>query len=152
MALKHFPLKQIDEAHQVIACDGHQPRDGARRWYAMERLRRRGGALPSCRPLRYDFQTAGEPAASQPPPHFGTVSAAAGPEAIEKSEVTLQRTLPRPEDVGPLPADNLPDQLPTLAGPSDDFLDRLVHNAYRIELKGGSLRKQKQPAHDQAVS
>lgn len=38
---------------------------------------------------------------------------------------------------------------PTVA---DAILDRLVHNAYRIELKGESLRKQKQPAQDQAVS
>ncbi|MEY9136506.1 DNA replication protein DnaC [Bradyrhizobium diazoefficiens] len=34
----------------------------------------------------------------------------------------------------------------------DAILDRLVHNAYRIELKGESLRKQKQPAQDQPVS
>ncbi|MDH2348386.1 ATP-binding protein, partial [Bradyrhizobium sp. SSUT77] len=38
---------------------------------------------------------------------------------------------------------------PTIA---DAILDRLVHNAYRIELKGESLRKQKQPAQDQPVS
>jgi hypothetical protein len=38
---------------------------------------------------------------------------------------------------------------PTIA---DAILDRLVHNAYRIELKGDSLRKQKQPAQDQPVS
>ena len=38
---------------------------------------------------------------------------------------------------------------PTIA---DAILDRLVHNAYRIELKGESLRKQKQTAQDQSVS
>src|SRR6185312_9465267 len=38
---------------------------------------------------------------------------------------------------------------PTIA---DAILDRLVHNAYRIELKGESLRKKKQPAQDQPVS
>ena len=38
---------------------------------------------------------------------------------------------------------------PTIA---DAILDRLVHNAYRIELKGESLRKQKQPAQDQPIS
>lgn len=38
---------------------------------------------------------------------------------------------------------------PTIA---DAILDRLVHNAYRIELKGESLRKQKQTAQDQPVS
>ena len=32
---------------------------------------------------------------------------------------------------------------PTIA---DAILDRLVHNAYRIDLKGESLRKQKQSA------
>ncbi len=32
--------------------------------------------------------------------------------------------------------------IPTLA---DAILDRLVHNAYRIELKGESLRKQRKP-------
>ncbi|OSJ37194.1 AAA family ATPase, partial [Bradyrhizobium japonicum] len=37
---------------------------------------------------------------------------------------------------------------PTIA---DAILDRLVHNAYRIELKGESLRKQKQTAQDQPV-
>ena len=37
---------------------------------------------------------------------------------------------------------------PTIA---DAILDRLVHNAYRIELKGESLRKQKQPAQDQPI-
>jgi len=30
---------------------------------------------------------------------------------------------------------------PTIA---DAILDRLIHNAYRIELKGGSLRKKQQ--------
>ncbi|MBN8973735.1 MAG: AAA family ATPase, partial [Rhizobiales bacterium] len=34
---------------------------------------------------------------------------------------------------------------PTIA---DAILDRLIHNAYRIELKGESLRKQKQIAQD----
>ena len=34
---------------------------------------------------------------------------------------------------------------PTLA---DAILDRLVHNAYRISLKGQSLRKHKTPALD----
>ncbi len=38
---------------------------------------------------------------------------------------------------------------PTIA---DAILDRLVHNAYRIELKGESLRKQKQSAPDQSVT
>jgi DNA replication protein len=38
---------------------------------------------------------------------------------------------------------------PTMA---DAILDRLVHNAYRIELKGESLRKQKQSAQDQSVT
>jgi len=38
---------------------------------------------------------------------------------------------------------------PTMA---DAILDRLVHNAYRIELKGESLRKQKQSAPDQSVT
>ena len=38
---------------------------------------------------------------------------------------------------------------PTIA---DAILDRLVDNAYRIELKGESLRKQKQTAQDQPVS
>ncbi len=38
---------------------------------------------------------------------------------------------------------------PTIA---DAILDRLVHNAYRIELKGESLRKQKQSAQDQPVT
>jgi DNA replication protein DnaC len=38
---------------------------------------------------------------------------------------------------------------PTIA---DAILDRLVHNAYRIELKGESLRKQKQPAPNQSVT
>lgn len=37
---------------------------------------------------------------------------------------------------------------PTIA---DAILDRLVHNAYRIELKGESLRKQKQPPQDKPV-
>jgi len=32
---------------------------------------------------------------------------------------------------------------PTIA---DAILDRLVHNAYRIELSGESLRKQRSPA------
>ncbi len=32
---------------------------------------------------------------------------------------------------------------PTMA---DAILDRLVHNAYRIDLKGESLRKQRNPA------
>ena len=32
---------------------------------------------------------------------------------------------------------------PTMA---DAILDRLVHNAYRIELKGESLRKKRNPA------
>nr|WP_283811511.1 hypothetical protein [Bradyrhizobium daqingense] len=34
---------------------------------------------------------------------------------------------------------------------TDATLDRRVHNAYRIELKGDSLRKQKQSAPDQSV-
>jgi hypothetical protein len=34
----------------------------------------------------------------------------------------------------------------------DAILDRIVHNAYRIELKGESLRKQKQSASDQSVT
>ena len=38
---------------------------------------------------------------------------------------------------------------PTIA---DAILDRLVHNAYRIELKGESLRKKKQAAPDQSVT
>jgi len=38
---------------------------------------------------------------------------------------------------------------PTIA---DAILDRLVHNAYRIELKGESLRKQKQSTPDQSVT
>ena len=38
---------------------------------------------------------------------------------------------------------------PTIA---DAILDRIVHNAYRIELKGESLRKQKQSAPDQSVT
>jgi DNA replication protein DnaC len=38
---------------------------------------------------------------------------------------------------------------PTIA---DAILDRLVNNAYRIELKGESLRKQKQSAPDQSVT
>jgi len=38
---------------------------------------------------------------------------------------------------------------PTIA---DAILDRLVHNAYRIELKGESLRKQKQSAADQPAA
>ena len=38
---------------------------------------------------------------------------------------------------------------PTIA---DAILDRLVHNAYRIELKGESLRKQKQSTQDQPVT
>src|ERR1700716_3201145 len=38
---------------------------------------------------------------------------------------------------------------PTIA---DAILDRLVHNAYRIDLKGESLRKQKQSAPDQSVT
>jgi hypothetical protein len=38
---------------------------------------------------------------------------------------------------------------PTIA---DAILDRLVHNAYRIEFKGESLRKQKQSAPDQSVT
>lgn len=38
---------------------------------------------------------------------------------------------------------------PTIA---DAILDGLVHNAYRIELKGESLRNQKQAAQDQPVS
>jgi DNA replication protein DnaC len=38
---------------------------------------------------------------------------------------------------------------PTIA---DAILDRLVHNAYRIELKGGSLRKKKQLASDQPTT
>ena len=38
---------------------------------------------------------------------------------------------------------------PTMA---DAILDRLVHNAYRIELKGESLRKQKQSTQDQSVT
>src|SRR6267142_2451864 len=35
---------------------------------------------------------------------------------------------------------------------NDAILDRLVHNAYRIELKGESLRKQKQSAPDQSIT
>ena len=38
---------------------------------------------------------------------------------------------------------------PTIA---DAILDRLVHNSYRIELKGESLRKQKQSVPDQSVT
>ena len=38
---------------------------------------------------------------------------------------------------------------PTIA---DAILDRLVHSAYRIELKGESLRKQKRPAADQSAA
>src|SRR5260370_5499370 len=38
---------------------------------------------------------------------------------------------------------------PTIA---DAILDRLVHNAYRIELKVESLRKQKQTSQHQPVS
>ena len=38
---------------------------------------------------------------------------------------------------------------PTIA---DAILDRLVHNAYRIDLKGESLRKQKQSAPDQSAT
>lgn len=38
---------------------------------------------------------------------------------------------------------------PTIA---DAILDRLVHNAYRIELNGESLRKKKQSAPDQPAA
>src|SRR5258708_15967530 len=38
---------------------------------------------------------------------------------------------------------------PTIA---DAILDRLVHNAYRIELKGESLSNQTQPPQDQPLS
>jgi DNA replication protein DnaC len=38
---------------------------------------------------------------------------------------------------------------PTIA---DAILDRLVHNAYRIELKGESLRKKKQLTSDQPAT
>jgi DNA replication protein DnaC len=47
-----------------------------------------------------------------------------------------------------------PASCPSIAGPTiaDAILDRLVHNAYRIDLKGESLRKQKQPAPDQSAT
>jgi hypothetical protein len=40
-------------------------------------------------------------------------------------------------------------ELPTIP---DAILDRLVHNAYRIDLKGESLRKQKQSAPGQPAT
>jgi DNA replication protein DnaC len=63
-----------------------------------------------------------------------------GPEPPSRTDMKLVRSS--------LPA-SCPSIAPTIA---DAILDRLVHNAYRIELKGESLRKQKQSAPDQSVT
>jgi hypothetical protein len=43
---------------------------------------------------------------------------------VEQREMRIQRALPRPEDVGPLTANSLPDELAAMTGPSHDLLDR----------------------------
>ena len=47
---------------------------------------------------------------------------------IEEGKIQFERALPDTEDVGPLAAKDLPDELPAVARAVDDFLDR---NAFR---------------------
>ena len=123
---------------QMIAGRRHQPRDRPCGWHLVQLPigSSLGAAAARC-PFAHHTQGASEAFGAQPPPEFRPVPAARTPQLIQEGQMRIKRALPNPEDISPLAADHLANQLPAVTGAAHDLLDG---DAFAGELHDGGIR------------
>ncbi len=100
------------------------------RWDALEALGIGlfGPSSARC-PVADDTQRSSEAARRQTAPEFSAVAAVGGPLLVEPWQMSIQETLPCPEDIVAFAANYLPNQLPAVPGLARDLLN--CHSAFR---------------------
>ena len=111
-----------------ISSSRHQARDRSGRWDTLKVLGISSlGASPARCPFGHDPKRTAESLCPQATPEFGSAPAAGRPLSVEPWQVCVEGALPNPEDVIAFATDHLPNQLPAVAGPTDNLLDAARH-------------------------